>query len=312
LGSLTTLPLSGILLIDKPAGPTSAEVVRQVKWRVKPARVGHLGTLDPFATGVLPILVGEGTKLAPFLHDGDKHYEGLIALGTETDTLDRTGEVVRTAPIPAIDNAKLEAITALFSGAVTQTPPIFSAIKRDGVPLYKLARRGDEVAPPPPREVQIAQLELTAAGADAIRFSLVCSPGTYMRSLARDIGIALGSAAHLAELRRTRSGGFAIENARSMATVLTALDNGEDVGLIAMRDAVPELPDVAVDTAVEQRLRNGDSRALDGLVPLGTIDGIVAARANKFFKVIFDGHLIAIAEATSRVTAVIARVFATN
>jgi len=99
LGSLTTLPLSGILLIDKPAGPTSAEVVRQVKWRVKPARVGHLGTLDPFATGVLPILVGEGTKLAPFLHDGDKHYEGLIVLGSETDTLDRTGEVVRTAPI---------------------------------------------------------------------------------------------------------------------------------------------------------------------------------------------------------------------
>jgi len=133
-----------------------------------------------------------------------------------------------------------------------------------------------------------------------------------MRSLARDIGIALGSAAHLAELRRTRSGGFAIEDARSMATVLTALDNGEDVGLIAIRDAVPQLPEVAVDATLEQRLRNGDSRALDGLVPPRALDGIVAARANKFFKVIFDGHLIAIAEATSRVTAVIARVFAAN
>jgi tRNA pseudouridine55 synthase len=304
--------LSGIILIDKPAGPTSAEVVRQVKWRVKPARVGHLGTLDPFATGVLPILVGEGTKLAPFLHDGDKHYEGIIVLGSETDTLDRTGEVVRTAAIPAIDNAKLEAITALFSGTVTQTPPIFSAIKRDGVPLYKLARRGDEVAPPSPREVQIAQLVLTAEGADAIRFSLVCSPGTYMRSLARDIGIALGSAAHLAELRRTRSGGFAIENARSMATVLTALDDGEDVGLIAIRDAVHELAEVAVEATLEQRLRNGDSRALDGLVPPRALDSAMPPRSNKFFKVIFDGHLIAIAEATSRVTAVIARVFATN
>jgi tRNA pseudouridine55 synthase len=319
LGSLTTLPLSGIILIDKPAGPTSAEVVRQVKWRVKPARVGHLGTLDPFATGVLPILVGEGTKLAPFLHDGDKHYEGLIALGSETDTLDRTGEVVRTAPIPTIDKARLEALAARFSGTVMQTPPIFSAIKRDGVPLYKLARRGDEVAPPPAREVQISQLELTVEGAGAIRFSLICSPGTYMRSLARDIGVALDTAAHLAELRRTRSGGFAIENARPMATVLAALDgrsnpltpasearhadHGGDVGLIAMRDAVPELPEVAVDAAIEQRLRNGDSRALDGLVP---------PPANKHFKVIFDGQLIAIAEATSRVTAVIARVFAAS
>lgn len=337
MSSLTTLPLSGVLLIDKPAGPTSAEVVRQVKWRVKPARVGHLGTLDPFATGVLPILVGEGTKLAPFLHDGDKHYEGLIALGAETDTLDRTGEVVRTAPIPTIDKARLEALAARFSGTVMQTPPIFSAIKRDGVPLYKLARRGDEVAPPPPREVQISQLELRAEGDDAIRFRLMCSPGTYMRSLARDIGVALDSAAHLAELRRTRSGGFAIEDARLLATVLEALescshrlapasevrpaDRGDDVGLIGMREAVPELPEVAVNSALEARLRNGDSRALDNLVPpraldgwlpTSTIDGIVAARAGKHFKIICDGRLIAIAEATSRVTAVIARVFVTS
>ena len=321
MSSLSTLPLSGVILIDKPAGPTSAEVVRQIKWRVKPARVGHLGTLDPFATGVLPILVGEGTKLAPFLHDGDKYYEGIIALGTETDTLDRTGEVVRTAPIPPIDKARLGEVAARFSGTVMQTPPIFSAIKRDGVPLYKLARRGEEVAPPPPREVQIAQLELKAEGADAIRFSLVCSPGTYMRSLARDIGVALDSAAHLAELRRTRSGGFVIESARPMGTILTALDNGDDVGLIAMRDAVPELPEVVIDAALEQRLRNGDSRALDGLVPpqaleglipSGDRDGLVPPRANKFFKVILDGQLLAIAEATSRVTAVIARVFGTT
>src|SRR3984957_16535237 len=117
--------MNGIILIDKSAGPTSAEVVRQVKHRVKPARVGHLGTLDPFATGVLPILVGEGTKLAPFLHDGKKHYSGLIALGVETDTLDRTGEVVRTAPLPAIDQTLLEAIAARFSGTIMQTPPIF-------------------------------------------------------------------------------------------------------------------------------------------------------------------------------------------
>jgi tRNA pseudouridine55 synthase len=216
---------------------------------------------------------------------------------------------VRTAPIPTIDKARLEALAARFSGTVIQTPPIFSAIKRDGVPLYKLARRGDEVAPPPAREVQISQLELTAEGAGAIRFSLVCSPGTYMRSLARDLGVALDSAAHLAELRRTRSGGFAIENTRPLGTVLTALDNGDDVGLIAMRNAIPELPEVAVDAAIEQRLRNGDSRALDGLVPPRALDSLAQPRAHKHFKVTCDGHLIAIAEATSRVTAVIARVF---
>jgi len=291
--------MDGIILIDKPAGPTSAEVVRQVKSRVKPARVGHLGTLDPFATGVLPILVGEATKLAPFLHDGEKYYEGLIALGAETDTLDRTGEVVRTAAVPPIDSARLGEIAARFTGTITQTPPIFSAIKRGGVPLYKLARRGDEVAPPPPRQVEIARLELAAAGADSIRFSLVCSPGTYVRSLARDIGVALDSAAHLAELRRTRSGLFSIEDARPLDTVLAALERGDSAGMIGLRQAVPDLPEAEVDEATAKRLRNGDSRALDCLVPPQA----------KLFKVVAGGHLLAIAEATSRVTAVIARIF---
>jgi tRNA pseudouridine55 synthase len=292
--------MDGIILIDKPDGPTSAEVVRQVKHRVKPARVGHLGTLDPFATGVLPILVGEGTKLAPFLHEGEKHYEGLIALGTETDTLDRTGEVIRTAPVPEIGLEQLAAIAVRFTGTVTQTPPIFSAIKRGGVPLYKLARRGDDVAPPPPRDVQIERLELAAEGPGAIRFSLVCSPGTYIRSLARDIGIALESAAHLSALRRTRTGLFAIQNTRPFADVLAALEQGDAGCLIGLREAVPDLPEVEVDAPIEKRLRNGDSRALDGNVP---------PQARKLFKVIADGRLLAIAEATSRVTAVIARVF---
>ena len=292
--------MDGIILIDKPDGPTSAEVVRQVKYRVKPARVGHLGTLDPFATGVLPILVGEGTKLAPFLHEGEKYYEGLIALGTETDTLDRTGEVVRTAPVPEIGADQLAAIAARFTGTVTQTPPIFSAIKRGGVPLYKLARRGEEVAPPPPRDVQIERLELAVEGPGTIRFSLVCSPGTYIRSLARDIGIALESAGHLAALRRTRTGLFAIENARPLAVVLAALEQGDTGCLIGLREAVPDLPEVDVDASIEKRLRNGDSRALDGNVP---------AQARKLFKVVADRRLLAIAEATSRVTAVIARIF---
>lgn len=291
--------MNGIILIDKPAGPTSADVVRQVKGRVKPARVGHLGTLDPFATGVLPILIGEATKLAPFLHDGEKHYAGVIALGTETDTLDRTGEVVRTAAVAPFDTARLDEVAARFTGTVTQTPPIFSAIKRDGVPLYKLARQGREVAPPPPRQVEIAHLTLNPAGPEAIRFVMVCSPGTYVRALARDIAIALGGAGHLAELRRTRNGLFAIADARPLDEVLAALERGSDEALIGLREAVPDLPETAVDDATAMRLRNGDSRALDGLIPPQA----------RFFKVIANGHLLAVAEATSRVTGVIARIF---
>ena len=208
--------------------------------------------------------------------------------------------MIRTAPVPPLDLARLEAIAAKFIGTITQTPPIFSAIKRGGVPLYKLARRGEEVAPPAPRQVEIARLELIAEGAGAIRFTMVCSPGTYVRSLARDIGLALDSAAHLAELQRVRNGAFAIESARSLDAVLAALESGGDgLCLIGLRDAVPDLPEAAVDEATAKRLRNGDSRALDGLVP--TCAG--------WFKVVADDRLLAVAEATSRVTAVIARIF---
>src|ERR1700730_9248542 len=144
--------MHGVIIIDKPSGPTSAEVVRLVKARHgRKTRVGHLGTLDPFANGVLPILVGEGTKLASFLQEGEKEYAGLVALGAETDTLDPTGAVVRTAAIPALEAERFRRIAARFTGIIAQTPPIFSAIKREGVPLYKIARRGDAVAPPAPR-----------------------------------------------------------------------------------------------------------------------------------------------------------------
>src|SRR6266851_5510328 len=169
--------MDGVIIIDKPAGPTSAEVVRLVKARLgRKVRVGHLGTLDPFATGVLPILVGEGTKLAPFLQETEKEYAGVIAIGAETDTLDPTGVIVRTAVIPALDAARLNAITACFIGTIQQTPPVFSAIKRAGVPLYKLARRGDAVEPPTRRTVEIKRLELTVEGTDRLRFTVACSP----------------------------------------------------------------------------------------------------------------------------------------
>ena len=294
--------MNGVVVIDKPAGLTSAEVVRRIKRLVKPARVGHLGTLDPFATGVLPILIGEATKLAPFMESGEKHYEGTIKLGSETDTLDRDGTVVRTASLPSLAPERLAAIEREFTGSLTQVPPVFSAIKRAGVPLYRLARRGIDVAPPEPRQVEITLLQLELAAPDSLRFKLVCSAGTYVRALARDLGNALGTAAHLEQLRRTRSGGFSNEDSMPLDQLLGAMEAKEQAGfrLIAPAQAAPALPGVEVDAEVERRLRNGDSSALDLLAPA----------AAQLFKVLNSrGQLVAIARATSRATATIERVF---
>ncbi len=294
--------MNGIAVIDKPGGISSAEVVRRIKRVVKPARVGHLGTLDPFATGVLPILIGEATKLAPFMEGGDKRYAGVIKLGVETDTLDCGGAPVRTAVVPPLDAECLAELQRGFTGTITQVPPVFSAIKRAGVPLYKLARKGVEVEPPKPREIEIRFLKLEPANAESLRFELVCTAGTYVRSLARDIGTALGSAAHLAELRRLWSGGFSIEDATPLDEFLLALEKGDHKALriIALADAMPEVPSCTLDSTLEQRLRNGDSTALDMTVPAGA----------GFFKVLTaDRQLIAVARSTSRTTAVIERIF---
>jgi tRNA pseudouridine55 synthase len=294
--------MDGIILIDKPAGISSAEVVRRIKSKVKPARVGHLGTLDPFATGVLPILVGEATKLAPLLGGGDKEYAGVIKLGVETDTLDRDGKPVHEAPVPEIGAAKLGEVTARFTGRIEQTPPVFSAIKRGGVRLYRLARKGVEVEPPASRPVEVKRLSLEAVSGDLLRFSALCSTGTYVRSLARDIAVALGTAGHLYELRRLRTGDFAIADTEPLADVLKGLGVAARVCVIGLREALPHLPEVGIDASLEGRVRNGDARALDGLVPAGA----------SMLKVVRDGRLVAVAKATSRATAAIVRVFGSS
>ncbi len=294
--------MDAIVLVDKPAGMTSAEVVRRLKALVKPARVGHLGTLDPFATGLLPVMIGQATKLAPFLEGGDKRYEGTIALGAETDTLDREGEVTRTAPVSNLTADQLAQVAQRFTGSIEQVPPVFSAIKRGGVPLYRRARRGEDVEAPPARTVTIENLELRLAPGDTLEFTVTCGPGTYARSLARDIALALGSVGHLKELRRLASGSFSIDDAVPLDAVLEALRAGEGGNLraIALGDAVAELPAVTVDAATVERLRNGDSRALDSVVP----------PAGGLFRVLDAGRrLVAIARATSHVTALIERVF---
>lgn len=288
------------MLADKPAGITSAEVVRRVKHQLaKGTRVGHLGTLDPFATGLLPILIGEATKLAPFLQEGEKEYTGIIRLGAETDTLDPTGTVVRTAAVPALEAAGLAEVAVRFTGVIEQIPPVFSALKRGGMRLYELARRGAEVAPPDARRVEVRTLELAAAAEDSLHFRIRCSTGTYVRSLARDIGLALDSAAYLLELRRTRNGIFAIDDAAPLDGVIVALERGEEVHLTTLREALPGMAEVDVTAVVAGRIRNGDASALAGRIP----------GADGLFKVVSGGSLVAVARATSRATATLVRGF---
>ena len=290
----------GILLIDKPAGLGSAEIVRRVKRFVKPTKVGHLGTLDPFARGLLPILIGEATKIAQFLEHRDKRYEGIIALGTETDTLDRTGTVVRTAAVPRLDPVRIGEIALQFTGEFEQIPPVYSAIKRAGVPLYKLARQGAEPEPAPPRRVRVRSFELTIEGADRLRFSLCCATGMYVRSLARDIGAALGSAGHLAELRRAATAGFSLEQAIALDDAVAALEALKMPALIGLNEALADMPASEVDHEVERRVRNGDASALVGALRMGAGP----------FRVIRNGGLVAIAEVGTDRAITLLRVFA--
>jgi tRNA pseudouridine55 synthase len=291
--------VNGVLLIDKPAGFGSAEVVRRVKRFVKPAKVGHLGTLDPFATGLLPILIGEATKIAQFLEHHDKRYEGVIALGTQTDTLDPTGEVIGTAAVPPLDQRILDGIAQRFTGEFEQVPPVYSAIKRAGVPLYKLARKGMEPSPPEPRTVMVQGLNLRAEDAGHIRFALQCATGMYVRALARDLGIALATVAHLAQLRRTGTGGFSIEQAIPLDQVLINLEQGQRPALIDLNQALADMSQIEVNQAVARRVRNGDASALLSMVKLGQGP----------FKVLCDGALVAIAQFGSDGKLGLARVF---
>lgn len=199
--------MNGFIVIDKPPGITSHDVVSRVRRILGTRKVGHTGTLDPFATGVLPVAVNEGTKAIPFLDEGLKGYDALLRLGVKTDTLDMTGHVLHEADGTTVSRDRLEAVMKSFVGEIDQVPPMFSAIKRDGQPLYKLARKGQEVERQP-RRVRISSLEILSVSLPLVALRVVCSRGTYVRSLADDMGAALGCGAALQELRRTASGPF--------------------------------------------------------------------------------------------------------
>jgi tRNA pseudouridine55 synthase len=253
--------MNGILLIDKPADMSSADVVRKVKQRAG-VKVGHLGTLDPFATGVLPLCLGEATKIAQFLNTADKRYEGVMQLGWSTDSGDRTGARVQEAAVPSLAQSDLDQVAGRFLGDQLQIPPMYSALKRDGIPLYRLARRGIEVEREA-RPIRIDRLSLRLHDAGRIGFVVDCSKGTYVRVLAEDIGAALGTVAHLDALRRTAFGSFTDD----LAIPLDTWDPDACRGLISLRDALAHLPTVALDHRAIEAVRQGKVWVLNTIPP---------------------------------------------
>jgi tRNA pseudouridine55 synthase len=199
--------MEGVLLVDKPKGLTSHDVVYRLRRKLQMKKIGHAGTLDPMATGLLIMLIGKATRISQYLMSSDKVYEGEATLGVVTDSQDAEGEVMETRPVPELTEAKIREVMKTFMGDQYQIPPMHSAIKIDGVKLYKLARQGEEVEREP-RFIRVMEFELTAFALPKISFRLHCTKGTYVRTVAHDLGHKLGCGAHLSALRRTASGKF--------------------------------------------------------------------------------------------------------
>ena len=247
--------ISGILLLDKPEGVTSFEVVRRVRRVLKVRKVGHLGTLDPFATGLLPLCLGEATKLVPFLMPQPKTYRAVVKLGEETDTQDLTGEVVaRSQNLPAPE--EVYRVAARFVGEIQQIPPMYSALHYQGERLYKLARRGEKVDRKP-RQVVIHRLEVEEVALPLVTITVICSQGTYIRTLAADLGAAVGCGGHLAALRRLAVGDFKVEQALPLAALKEAAPEELRARVISLMDCLPGMRPVQVGPDQTRLLRQG-------------------------------------------------------
>jgi tRNA pseudouridine55 synthase len=258
-----------ILVIDKPSGPSSFTVCKRVRAMLgmRGQKVGHGGTLDPFASGVLPVCLGEGTKVLPFLLDADKTYEAVVRFGMETDTLDVTGKVVAEHALTGLDAASVVSALADFRGEIEQVPPMYSALKHAGRPLYVYARRGESVERRP-RRVTIHALDmLDLVPPDRVRLRVRCSKGTYIRSLAADLGTRLGVGGHLLELRRTAAGPFKIEQAITLEEVGARIAAGRPLPEISEIDALAHLPRLSVDGAQALSLVHGKGMAWAALSP---------------------------------------------
>ncbi len=274
----------GLLNVNKPAGPTSHDIVARVRRGTRVKKVGHAGTLDPLATGVLVLCLGPATRLAEYVMNSPKTYRARVHFGVETTTYDAEGEVVAEDPSPVTREA-VEAALAPFRGTIEQVPPMYSAIQQGGRRLYELARAGQEVERPA-RTVTIERLDLLAWAPPVAVLEVVCSPGTYIRSLAHDLGQAVGVGAHLAALERAASGSFRVEDAVGWAELEAAMAAGTWTAWLLPPDrALADLPALHLDAAGAARVRQGgtiEAEAAHGLAraygPDGTLIAVLEGR----------------------------------
>jgi tRNA pseudouridine55 synthase len=251
---------SGILLIDKSEGPSSAQVVHQVKKLLCAKKVGHLGTLDPFASGLLLVGVNEGTKIADIFLGGVKRYQAVMTLGVETDTQDATGKVLKEQPVPPVGKTQVRALEQKFSGDLLQVPPMFSALKKDGVRLYRLARQGKEI-PREPRPIRIDALRVVKLNDHELEFEVTCSRGTYVRTLAADMGKELGCGAHLKHLRRLACDHLGVAQSIGIDELKDRHSQGV-IPLVSLRSALAHLRAVTWQSRLIARLRLGQQELL--------------------------------------------------
>jgi len=261
--------INGILLLDKPIGFSSNQALQKVKWLLKAAKAGHTGTLDPLATGLLPLCFGEATKFAHFLTDADKTYVATIKLGATTTTGDAEGEVLTTSPVN-VSRVEFEQACRQFTGEISQTPPMYSALKFEGKALYEYARAGVEIERQA-RRVTIQNIEVDSFAGDVAVITVTCSKGTYIRTLAEDIGSQLGCGAHLIGLRRTATADYQIAQAVTLEQ-FEAMSEEERLAALAPPDsAVHYLPAITLDSDAAFYLLQGQAVWRSGAIPSGLL-----------------------------------------
>jgi tRNA pseudouridine55 synthase len=254
---LVAMPASGVIVLDKPADMSSARAVAKVKKLLGAKKVGHTGTLDPFATGVLICCINQATRLARFFLQGDKTYQAVLGLGVETDTQDITGRVTATTTVPDIDPDHLAEIIKRFEGRQLQLPPVYAALKHEGTPIYKLARQGRPIQKPA-RPITVTAIRVTAVDLPDIGLEVTCSSGTYVRALCADIGRALGCGGHLKQLRRTVNSGFDIGQAVTLDDLARMIDDPDrNAVLIPMGTALEFMPTFVAGPDTLQRVVQG-------------------------------------------------------
>ena len=257
--------IDGVLLLDKPLGFSSNQALQKVKWLYQAEKAGHTGTLDPLATGLLPICFGEATKFAQYLTDADKTYVAKIRFGVTTTTGDAEGDVVQTRPVNLQHNALLETLDR-FRGNITQVPPMYSALKHEGKALYEYARAGVEIARKA-RDVNIKSIQLNHFDENVAEITVTCSKGTYIRTLAEDIGEALGCGAHLIALRRTATAGYAIAKSVSVEALESMTTVERDQLLMPVDSAIDCLPKITLNDDAAHYLLQGQAVWLSGKIP---------------------------------------------